>query len=316
MPDWLNRFWEMKSLDMTAAYHQPVMVREVLDGLITSNDGTYLDATFGGGGHSRSILERLTVQGRLVAFDQDAEALEQAPDDSRLMLIQGNFRHMAHYLRYERINQVDGILADLGVSSHQIDRPDRGFSHSISDELDMRMNDRAAVSAIDVLNTEREEDLLYIFSTYGQVRNSRTLAKTIVAARAARPFSNAISFLEVIESCIMGNRVRYLSQVFQAIRIKVNDEVGALQDFLAAAIRLIRPGGRLVVLTYHSLEDRMVKHFIKSGQLQPDAEPVPAAQRPFEPLYKKPLEPSAAEVLSNRRARSARLRIGIKMGTS
>lgn len=302
---------------MSESYHQPVLLNPSIDALVTDPAGTYVDATFGGGGHSREILSRLNGDGRLFAFDQDADALANAVPDQRLHLVHGNFRFLRHHLRYFGVYQLDGILADLGVSSFQLDAKSKGFSFMEGESLDMRMNIRAEKNALDVVNQESEENLVNIFSSYGGVRNSKTLTKAIVATRAQRPFSNTHEFLNCVEPLAMGNRARYLAQVFQAIRIKVNDEIGALQDFLVAGADMLVPGGRLVVLTYHSLEDRIVKHFIKSGRTDQAEHSLEEYGKPWWliPLNKKPILPDAREVKMNNRARSAKLRIAEKINT-
>ena len=293
------------------------MLRECIEALVDNEAGIYVDATFGGGGHSRAILENISEKGRLIAFDQDEDALENAVEDERFRLIHGNFRFMKHYLRYIGIQKVHGILADLGVSSFQLDEGSKGFSFSLSDLLDMRMNQSASRSAIDVINKESEENLVSIFSRYGEVRNSKSLARAIVTARKRRPISNSHEFLHCVGPLAMGNKARYLAQVFQAIRIKVNDEIGALEDFLAAGADMLVPGGHLVVLTYHSIEDRIVKHFIKSGRkMHGDEIKVQYSDQRdnwiLEPVNKKPITASEEELRMNKRARSAKLRIAKK----
>lgn len=296
---------------MANDYHVPVLVSECLDALISDVDGIYVDATFGGGGHSRAILERLSDKGRLVAFDQDADAVRNALVDKRFTLVHGNFRFLKHYLRYLDIHNVDGILADLGVSSYQLDEHTKGFSFSTSEALDMRMNKEATSSAIDVVNKESEENLVNIFSSYGEVRNSKSLAKAIVEARNKRPFSNSHEFLHCVEPLVIGNKARYLAQLFQAIRIKVNDEIGSLKHFLAAGADMLVPGGHLVVLTYHSIEDRIVKHFVKSGSIEDQGQQKKDGWI-LKPVNKKPIVAGEDELARNKRARSAKLRIAIR----
>lgn len=299
---------------MSTGYHQPVLLVACIDALITNPDGVYIDATFGGGGHSQEILKRLGPKGHLIGFDQDKDAQENVIDDHRFELIHGNFRFIRHYLHYKGIHQLDGILADLGVSSYQLDAKEKGFSFSGSDVFDMRMNQRAAKSALDIVNHESEENLVSIFSSYGEVRNSKTLARAIISAREQRSISNTHEFLTCVEPQVMGNRARYLAQVFQAIRIKVNDEIGALQDFLVAGADMLVPGGRLVVLTYHSIEDRVVKHFIKSGKTDHFENQLLDKNDSWilRPLNKKPILPDDQEIKINSRARSAKLRIAEK----
>lgn len=300
---------------MSETYHLPVLLKSSIDALVIDPGGTYVDATFGGGGHSEEILSRLNDHGRLYAFDQDIDALENARDDDRLKLVHGNFRYLKYFLKYLGIGQLQGILADLGVSSYQLDAKTKGFSFVDSDVFDMRMNNRATRTALDIVNHESEENLVNIFSSYGQVRNSKTLAKAIIATREQRPISNTHEFLNCVEPQAMGNRARYLAQVFQAIRIKVNDEIGALQDFLVAGADMLVPGGRLVVLTYHSIEDRIVKHFIKSGRTEDAENPLQSLndQWILKPVNKKPILPDEREIKSNKRARSAKLRIAEKI---
>ncbi|MCL4113165.1 UNVERIFIED_CONTAM: hypothetical protein GTU68_065801 [Idotea baltica] len=290
----------MKPWKVESEYHIPVLLNESLDALISNPEGVYVDVTYGGGGHSRAILKRISPSGRLVGMDQDADALENEIDDDRFEIVHGNFRFLAHYLRYMGIHQVHGILADLGVSSYQLDEGSKGFSFSKGDSLDMRMNQAAEKSALDIVNNETEIGLVNIFSSYGEVRNSKSLARAIVAARESRPISNSHEFLHCVEPLAIGHRPRYLAQVFQAIRIKVNDEINALEDFLEAGADMLVPGGRLVVLTYHSIEDRVVKHFIKNG-------------KSVESVNRKPILASAAELKANSRARSAKLRIAEKI---
>lgn len=297
---------------MDTFFHRPVLLEQCVEALVTDPGGVYVDATFGGGGHSREILKKLSAKGRLFAFDQDVDALKNALDDQRFQLIHGNFRFIRHYLKYLGIRQLHGVMADLGVSSYQLDEGSKGFSFSRGETLDMRMNPLAARSALDILNQESEENLVQILSSYGEVRNSKTLARAIVAAREQRPIANAHEFLNCVEPLALGNRARYLAQVFQAIRIKVNDEIGALQDFLAAGADMLVPGGRLVVLTYHSIEDRIVKHFIKSGKRE-NLDQTAAEEWILKPVNKKPIVAGEAEIRKNSRARSAKLRIAEKI---
>ena len=300
---------------MSTGYHEPVMLHQCIDGLIWQENGIYVDATFGGGGHSRAFLNRIGSKGQLIAFDQDQDALKNTIQDPRFQLIHGNFRFIKHYLRYLGVHQLHGILADLGVSSFQLDVDSKGFSFSRGNTFDMRMNQQATRSALDIVNHESEENLVNIFSSYGEVRNSKTLAKAILTAREVRPISNTHEFLNCVEPLAMGNKARYLAQVFQAIRIKVNDEIGALQDFLVAGVDMLIPGGRLVVLTYHSIEDRIVKHFIKNGKTEFSMPPDQYASQAdwiLKPINKKPIMADNEEIRSNSRARSAKLRIAEK----
>ncbi len=294
---------------MGSTYHEPVMANEVADILVTDIAGTYVDATYGGGGHSAILLSRLAGGAKLFALDQDRDALEQVIDDPRLELINGNFRFLRHFLYYRNVLAVDGILADLGVSSAQLDNEEKGFSFS-GGPLDMRMNQKAVRSAVDIVNKETEQSLVDVFSRYGEVRNAKSLARAIVASRDQKPISNTHELLHCVEPLILGNRRRYLAQVFQAIRIKVNNEIEALEDFLVAGAALLVPGGKFLVLTYHSIEDRVVKHFFKSGT-------IPSGRNLnytpcLRPLNKKPLMASEKEIRNNNRARSCKLRVAIK----
>lgn len=295
-------------------YHVPAMPNESLEGLAIAQDGIYVDATFGGGGHSRLILKELGDNGRLLGFDQDQDALQNVPDDGRFTFVQHNFRYLRRFLKLYGIRQVDGILADLGVSSHQLDEGTRGFSYRFDHDLDMRMNQTEGATAADVVNERTEEELVRIFSEYGEVRNSRTLAGGLVQARDAKRITTVGDLLTAMEPYIRGSRNKYLSQVFQALRIEVNDEMGALGDFLEQSLDVLRPGGRLVIISYHSLEDRLVKNFLRSGNLQGEQEKdfYGNISRPFRVLTKKALFPTAEEVKDNPRARSARLRVGEK----
>lgn len=302
-------------------YHEPVLFTESLDALHIRPDGVYVDATFGGGGHSRGILSRLGDNGRLYAFDQDDDAAanaQQAPfaGDERFVFVDSNFRHLKRSLRVEGQPPatIDGILADLGVSSYQIDTPERGFSYRFDASLDMRMNPQDERSAADVLNTFSANDLQRVLSEYGEVRNARTLAQAIVQHREKKAFRTTGELVALCEPLAMGERWRYLSQVFQALRMEVNDEVGALRDFLADALEMLAPGGRLAVIAYHSIEDRLVKNFLKTGdpegQVQKDF--YGNIARPWNIITKKAIEPMDAEIQRNARARSAKLRVGEK----
>jgi len=293
-------------------YHEPAMPEESLRALALQPNGTYVDATFGGGGHARLILEQLGSKGCLLAFDQDEDAQQNAPEDERFRLIDQNFRHLKRFLRLHGHREVDGILADLGVSSHQLDEAERGFSFRFGEaELDMRMDRKQGRTAADVLNTYPPGDLQELFSRYGEVRNARTLAHALVQAR---PFSRVHDLLAAIDPLVRGQRNRYLAQVFQALRMEVNDEMGALTDFLSQAWEVLCPEGRLVVITYHSIEDRLVKNMMRFGNPAGKAERDFYGNifRPYRILYKKPLEPGAEEIERNPRARSAKLRAGAK----
>ncbi len=297
------------------AYHLPVLASESIESLAIVPDGVYVDATFGGGGHARLILEQLGPQGRLLGFDQDEDALANAPQDERFTFVHHNFRFLKRFLRLYGIRQVHGILADLGVSSHQLDVAERGFSYRFDAALDMRMNRQTGKSAADVLNTYEPEALQEVFGKYGEVRNARSLAERIFTERSHRPIRSIAEFLAIVAPLVRGHRARYLSQVFQALRIEVNDEMGALQEFLEQAFEVLQPGGRLAVISYHSVEDRMVKNFLKTGNVQGEQNKdfYGNIQRPFVVLTKKAMEPTEAEITQNPRARSAKLRVGQKL---
>lgn len=295
-------------------YHEPVLKAESIDALGIRNDGIYVDATFGGGGHTRAILSHLSGSGKLFGFDQDDDAKRNIPEDGNFTFIDSNFRFLKRYLRLHGVRQVDGILADLGVSSHQLDQAERGFSFRFDADLDMRMNQNADLSALQIINEYKEQDLVRIFSEYGEVRNSKTLAQTICSERQFRNIQTIQDLVNVMESVIRGKRNKYLAQVFQAIRIEVNDEMGALEDFLKDCLEVLKPGGRLVIISYHSLEDRPVKNFLKSGNFEGTQikDFYGNIERPFKLIVKKAMEPSSEEIKRNPRARSAKMRIAEK----
>lgn len=294
------------------SYHLPVMAQACIDGLVTNPDGVYVDATFGGGGHSRLILDHLDAGGKLVGFDQDEDALGNVPEDERFIFVQHNFRFLKRFLKLHRIREVDGILADLGVSSHQLDVPERGFSFRFDAPLDMRMNQQQEETATTLLQRLNAGELQEVLSRYGEVRNAKTLAERLVAEQSVKPIETIGEFLAVVDPLVRGNRSRYLAQVFQALRIAVNDEMGALEDFLNQCLEVLKPGGRLVVLSYHSLEDRLIKHFLKAGNVDGTQEKdfYGNINRPFKVLTKKAELPTEEEIKHNSRARSAKLRIG------
>ena len=295
-------------------YHVPVLLEESVSGLNIDPDGVYLDLTFGGGGHSREILKRLK-DGCLIGFDQDSDALANVPDDSRFIFVNHNFRYLRNFLRYCGYDEADGILADLGVSSHEFDEAGRGFSFRFDAELDMRMNQRSRLKATDILNTYSEENLIRIFRNYGEVDNVRRLVDLIVNARTGKMITRSEEFLQVIAPCVPKQKEKkYLAQVYQALRIEVNGELEALEDMLKEAERALRPGGRLVVITYHSLEDRIVKNFLKSGNFEGKVEKdfYGHVKRDFELVNRKVIVPSEEEIERNPRARSAKLRIAEK----
>ena len=297
-------------------YHQTVMLHEAVDGLAITKDGVYVDATFGGGGHSKEILKRLGEQGRLIAFDQDKDAWKNKPDDDRLTDVRENFRYMRRFLKLHGYTEVDGILADLGVSSYQFDTGERGFSIRFEGPLDMRMDDRGYVTAEQVLKTYSEQQLHKMFEQYGEVRNAKQLAKHIADNRTKAQLNTIGSLKALLEQVMKGNPNKYLAQVFQALRIEVNDELGALRDLLEQSVQCLKPGGRLSIITFHSLEDRMVKQFMKRGEwgeMETDVFGRAVTEPRLKPLTNKPVEPTEKEVKENPRARSARLRIAERL---
>jgi 16S rRNA (cytosine1402-N4)-methyltransferase len=291
------------------------MLTECLDGLDLQPGGTYVDVTFGGGGHSRAILERLGAQGRLLAFDQDPDVQAHLPQDGRFTFVDANFRHLKRFLRLHGALPVDGILADLGVSSHQFDEAERGFSFRFDAELDMRMDTRAERSARELLNEASEEELRRIFRLYGELTNAGRVAKLVVLARSKGEL-RTIEQLKAAIAPAMGNDkpAKFYAKVFQALRIELNEEMEALQEFLLQCAEVIKPGGRLVVMSYHSLEDRLVKHLIKQGNLEGKVEKDFYGNdlRPFDPVNGRAIVASDAEQIENPRARSAKLRIGVR----
>lgn len=295
------------------AYHLPVLLQESLDGLAIRPGGIYVDCTFGGGGHSRGILERLGPSGRLYAFDQDSDARRNLPDDPRITFLPHNFRHLARFLRLHEVLQVDGILADLGVSSHQFDEAARGFSYRFEGDMDMRMDQRQTLTAFDVVNTWSEQRLHKLFEQYGEVSNARTLARTIVAVRSSMSLRTINNFRTALNSVVKGNPNKYFAQVFQALRIEVNDELGALKDMLQQATQLLSADGRIAIITFHSLEDRIVKNFFKKGTFEDENPSDPFGQTTAHPLLKavtkKPVTPGDIELRQNPRSRSAKLRV-------
>ncbi|MEQ1584989.1 MAG: 16S rRNA (cytosine(1402)-N(4))-methyltransferase RsmH [Cyclobacteriaceae bacterium] len=298
-------------------YHKPVMLKECLEGLQINPQGIYVDVTFGGGGHSMAILENLR-EGRLIAFDQDEDAKRQSENiQSRsFTFCQANFRYMKQYLKLNGVNEVDGILADLGISSHQIDSPERGFSTRFEGPLDMRMDQKGKLTAAKILNEYSEADLHKIFGMYGELKNARTAAKAVSMARGGKTFSTTEDLKAALQSIApRGKENKYFAQVFQALRIEVNEEMKALEDFLHQCGEVMKQGGRLVVMSYHSLEDRMVKNYINTGkvfgELEKDFYGNPI--KPFQAVNRKPIEASEKEVEENKRARSAKLRVAEKL---
>jgi 16S rRNA (cytosine1402-N4)-methyltransferase len=298
-------------------YHVPVMLREVIEGLNIRPDGTYVDCTFGGGGHSLELLRHLDERGTLVVFDQDEASRKNAPEDGRLIFVPHNFRHLQRFLRLNRILQVDGVMADLGVSSHQFDEAERGFSTRFEGDLDMRMDHRQSLTAASVVNTYSEERLHKLFEQYGEVTNAKTLANTIVNIRRSVSLKTIQNFKAALKDVVKGNPNKYFAQVFQALRIEVNDELGALKEMLQQVPAVLKPGGRVAIITFHSLEDRIVKNYFKKGTSEEYeiSNPFDRNDHPNPPLKvitKKPVTPDAEEQHKNTRSRSAKLRIAEK----
>ncbi len=295
-------------------YHNPVLLHKSIEGLNIKADGTYVDVTFGGGGHSRLILNSLQ-NGRLIAFDQDSDAQGNIPEDDRLVLVNQNFRYLKNFLRLHQAIPVDGILADLGVSSHQFDVPERGFSTRFDAPLDMRMNTSQELKASDVLNTYSLESLTQIMGSYGELKNNYRVAKTLVDAREQAPIESTAALVAAVSHCFPPKkRNKYLAMVFQALRIEVNEELEVLKELLTQCLEVLAPGGRLVVISYHSLEDRLVKNFIKTGnfegKLEKDFYGNPIVD--LKAITGRPIIPDAEEIEKNNRARSAKLRIAEK----
>lgn len=299
-------------LEVGAGYHVPVLLKEAVEGLAIRKDGIYVDCTFGGGGHSREILTHLGPQGKLIAFDQDEAAKRNLPDDTRIVFVPFNFRHLSRMLRFHGVAQVDGILADLGVSSHQFDQADRGFSTRFDAELDMRMDQRQALTAAKMISEMSEDELVHILSAYGEVTNAKTLARTIITYRESVPLQTIQQFKEAVGAVVRGNPHKYFAQVFQALRIAVNDELGALREMLEQTTAVLKPGGRLAVITFHSIEDRIVKTYMKQGSFEEEeVDEIYGTKRrsPFRLVTKKPILPSPEELKRNPRSRSAKLRV-------
>ncbi len=296
-------------------YHIPVMLQECLGGLAIKPDGDYVDATFGGGGHSREILEKLN-KGRLFAFDQDMDATGNVLSDGRFFFIMHNFKYLRNFLRYYKVEKVDGVLADLGVSSHDFDVASRGFSYRFEGNLDMRMNQKANTTAADIVNKYPEEKLKQVFKDYGEVKNAWSLTKQLVKAREEKKISTTSQLREAIKTCIpRGIENKYLAQVYQALRIEVNQEMEVLKEFLKATLDILSPGGRLVVMTYHSLEDRLVKNFMKAGNFEGKQEKdfYGNISSPFKLVNRKVIIPGEEELKDNPRSRSAKLRVAEKI---
>lgn len=297
-------------------YHVPVMLQECMEALAIKPNGIYVDVTFGGGGHSREILKRLGPNGRLIAFDQDPDAIHNSIDDERFILVHQNFRFLKNYLRLQGVKEVDGILGDLGVSSHQFDDAERGFSIRFDADLDMRMDQVSDLDARKVLNTYSEEELHRIFGMYGEVQNAKSLAKTIVTARLSKEINTVSELKEVIKRMVpKGKEHKYHAQVFQALRIEVNKELEALQEFLMQSISVLKEGGRLVIMSYHSLEDRLVKNFMLKGKFKGEVEKDFYGNeiKPLRVITRKAITASEEELQRNNRSRSAKLRIAEKV---
>ncbi|WNJ20261.1 16S rRNA (cytosine(1402)-N(4))-methyltransferase RsmH [Pontibacter sp. G13] len=296
-------------------YHVPVLLMPTVDGLNIKPDGTYVDVTFGGGGHSREILSRLGPSGRLVAFDRDMDAKQNIMDDPRLIFVSRDFQYLEAALLERGIEAVDGILADLGVSSHQFDTGERGFSFRFEGPLDMRMDQRQDLTAAHLLNEWEEMELVHLFSRYGEVTNARKLARTIVQRRVGEPLSDTLQFESVIASCIPPKRrAKYLAQVYQALRIEVNGEMKSLESLLMSGLEMLASGGRMSIISYHSLEDRMVKRFFRAGNFagKEEKDAYGHSLSPWKLITRRAIQASEEEIEENARARSARLRVAEK----
>ncbi|WP_221259000.1 16S rRNA (cytosine(1402)-N(4))-methyltransferase RsmH [Flavobacterium okayamense] len=296
-------------------YHNPVLLKETVDGLNIKPDGVYVDVTFGGGGHSREIMSRLGEKGRLFAFDQDEDALQNAIEDDRFLLINENFRNIKRFLRFHGIKEVDGILGDFGVSSHQFDVAERGFSTRFDAELDMRMNRRGDLSAFHVVNEYDEQDLKRVFVQYGELKNGGAMANVIVAARKDKQIRNTEHLKQVLSKFLPAHKSnKILAQIYQAIRIEVNQEIEVLKEFLEQSLEILKPGGRLSVISYHSLEDRLVKRYMRNGMFEgePERDMFGRFEVPFK-IIEKLIVPTEEEIAINNRARSAKLRVAEKL---
>ncbi len=301
-------------------YHVPVMLDEVIDGLKIIPSGIYVDCTYGGGGHSKAILEKLDNTGKLIAFDQDADAKENLISDDRVVFVPQNFRHLARFLRLHKISKVNGILADLGISSHQIDIAERGFSTRFNASMDMRMNQNENLDAAKVIGTYSEERLHKIFEEYGEVTNAKTLARTIVSLRKSQSLKTINEFKTALYPIVKGNPEKYFAKVFQALRIEVNDELGALKEMLLQVPGILAEDGRAVFITFHSLEDRLVKNFFRYGDFEEQKDESDVYGKPQQSnlklITKKPIIPSTQEIKNNPRSRSSKLRIAEKRKVS
>lgn len=297
------------------SYHNPVLLHPSVDNLVTNPSGTYVDVTFGGGGHSRAILEKIS-DGRLIAFDQDEDSHANLIDDERFQFVPSNFKNLTRFLQYHKAYPCDGILADLGISSHQIDTADRGFSYSKDGALDMRMNAQTGISAKEVVNEYDEQQLSSIFYSYGELHEGRQLARQIARVRAEHPLETTLQLAEALKPCLpKGKENKFLSKIFQALRIEVNHEMEVLESFLTQTVDALKPGGRLVIIAYHSLEDRMVKNFMRSGNLSGEVEKdfFGNPLTPFKLITRKAVAPDENEIMTNPRARSAKLRVAEKI---
>ena len=295
-------------------YHNPVLLKDSVDALIINESGIYVDCTFGGGGHSREILNRLDQNGKLFSFDQDVDAIRNKMEGSRFELVEQNFRFLKNNLRIRGIKQVDGVLGDLGVSSHQFDTPERGFSTRFDGELDMRMNQNAKLSAKTIINEYEEEDLVRIFYDFGELQGSYRLAREVVKARADKQIETIDELKQIFSFIPKMKENKFFAQMFQALRIEVNDEMAALKDMLSQCTDVIKPGGRLVIISYHSLEDRLTKRFMKNGMFEgePERDVFGNWSAPFKPLQSKVIVPTQEEINENPRARSAKMRIAVR----
>jgi 16S rRNA (cytosine1402-N4)-methyltransferase len=297
---------------MSEAYHIPVLLDEVIEYLNIKPGGIYVDCTFGGGGHSRGILKKLEEGGKLVAFDQDADARQNLPEDERVLFVPHNFRHLQRFLKLNGIGRVDGVLADLGVSSHQFDEGERGFSTRYDAPMDMRMDQRQTKTAFDVVSEYSEQQLHKLFEQYGEVTNARTLARTIVEVRKTTALKSINGFKAGVSAIVKGNPNKYFAQVFQALRIEVNDEMGALKELLQQLPEVLKPGGRAAIITFHSIEDRLVKIYFRDNSFElPEENPFTMNEREvtLKQVNKKPIVASQEELKRNPRARSAKLRV-------
>ena len=301
---------------MQEAYHVPVLLHEVVMGLQIIPSGIYVDCTFGGGGHSKKILEHLDDHGKLFVFDQDEDARKNVPADSRITFIPHNFRHLRRFLRLHNIQKVNGILADLGISSHQINEAERGFSTRFDAAMDMRMNQKEKKTAAEVVKTYSEEKLHKIFEQYGEVTNSKTLAQRILEIRKSQPIETIKEFKNAVYPVVKGNPEKYFAQVFQALRIEVNEELSVLKELLEQSVEVLEPGGRIAIITFHSLEDRLVKNFFKNENFETEQQKDlygNTGKKELKVITKKPIVPSKEELKTNPRSRSSKLRIAEKI---